>query len=639
MKRYFIILFLLPGFSLIANAQNGVVISPEFPTPGDSVIITYTPGKHLNQAPVLHFTYSNFFEMPQKMAMANKGDDWRAAFILPPYAVFATFVIDIGDEKVQPSAKRHYPVMVYNSDRERVKKSYLYEGYSLSAQEGKSPELHQHQAALYSEELKHYPDSYEAKLRLLSYKISIAPESEKANLYDEANEVIAANFYKDPGNMGLTNYTTMGYLIMGEKSRLDSLREVIKKNYPNTEAGYELRIDDIASIKDSAKMVKQLEAMLKKEDEKNRKFLVTAHNILFHYYAGKHNASKALHHLSFLHTGFTPYTPQTLKAQAEVLYKNALALDTALALAHRSLSYADTFPISLIRYFPETGYLPSFVSRAEREASIHQVNGQLNSLIALILLKQGKSSDAHKKMTSALNTSDDNETLKNAGTFFMAVKNYESAFDAYRKVAYSDPLDTLAYSLMRKTYKQWKGSEKGLEKYVVVIEGHWKAEMTKSLQKEIISKPFPDVLKGFVDLKGKPVPASLIQNKVLVLDFWATWCVPCMKAMPYMEEVYQQFRNDTDVVFMIVNSGSQNALSDAQNWWGNDKYSFPVYYNTDRSMGEKLGISLIPTTFIIDQSGQIRFKTVGFDGPVMTRKLSAQIETVKNMSNGSKEND
>ena len=169
----------------------------------------------------------------------------------------------------------------------------------------------------------------------------------------------------------------------------------------------------------------------------------------------------------------------------------------------------------------------------------------------------------------------------------------------------------------------------GISSYVREIQDHWLAEMNKQLQKEIISKPLPDVLSNYVDLKGNPLSPSLIEKKIVIMDFWATWCVPCMQAMPYMEEVYQKYKNDPNVVFMIVNSGSQNELSDAQNWFGNKKYTFPVYYNTDRTIGEKLGFNLIPATYIIDQKENIRFKTLGFEGKGMARKLTAQIEVLK----------
>lgn len=632
MKKYFVLLIL--SFAIIFNseAQENVTINPEYPKQGDSLLIVFQPKMAEVKngiIPVLEFTYSNFYELPQKMEMQRSESGWRVSFKLPPYAVFATFVINYGTDKIQPSEKRHYEVAVFDDKRQRVEKGYLYQAYSLSAQEGKSPDLNKNKASLYAKELLFHPDNYEANLNLLSYKISNADVKEKQALYEKANKIIAEKFYTDPGNMAYTNLTTMGYLIMGEKTRLDSLRDVIKKKYPISEAGYELRIDDLIAMEDTDATVKGLENMLKDENAENRSYLTNAHDFLFKYYAEKKNSSRALYHLDFLHNEFTPYTPAELKSQAEQLYNNSVALDTALSLAKRSLKYIDTFPISLIRFFPETGYLPAYVSREQRKESVKNVTGQLQSLMALILDKQGKNHEAKELMAAAINVSNDNETLKNAGSYYQENLNYESAFDAYRKVSYNDPGDTTSYQLMELNYKKWKVNMVGIEKYIKEIQDHWMHEMTKQLQKEIISKSLPNVLENYVDLKGNPLSPSLIQNKIVIMDFWATWCVPCMHAMPYMEEAYQQFKDDSNVVFMIVNSGSQNELSDAQKWWGNKKYSFPVYYNKDRTIGEKMGFNLIPATFIIDQKGNIRFKTLGFEGKGMARKLTAQIELLK----------
>ncbi|MEP7080154.1 MAG: TlpA disulfide reductase family protein [Ginsengibacter sp.] len=633
MKKYLLLGLFSLGLIVTTKGQGTVTISPEHPMPGDSVIIIYKPNisseKQGVNIPVLHFTYSNFYELPVKMEMDPSGSDWKVGIKLPPYAILATFVIDDGETTVKPSDKTHYEIVVYNKKKERVENSYLNEGYSLSAQEGRIPKLKDNQAALYKEELQHYPDNYSAKLTLLNYRISKASESEKAKLYKEANDIIAQKFYTDPGLMAYTNLTTMGYLIMGEKTRLDSLRNEIRKKFPTSEAGYELRIDDISSLKDSAKMVSGLESLLKKENAKNKKYLTGAHRILFKYYARKRNLRQTLHHLSYLSHPFTPYTPSDLKEQAEVLYNNSIALDTAMALAKRSIAYVDTFPISLIRYFPETGYLPSFVTREQRATSVKAVTGQLKSLMALILVKQGKKDKAHALMAEAEKNSTDNETLKNAGIFYTKLHDFQSAFNAYRRASYNDPVDTTSYSLMESNYQSWKGSMNGIEKYVQEIEEHWMAEMNKLLQKEIISKPLPDVLSSYVDLKGKSLSPELIRNKIVIMDFWATWCGPCMQAMPFMQQVYEKYKDDSNVVFMIVNSGSQNELSDAQGWWGNKTFSFPVYYNKDRTVGDKLGFNVIPATFVIDKKGNIRFKTIGFEGKGMTRKLTAEIELLK----------
>lgn len=631
MKRdIFLLAVFLFGVNIVC-ARQPVTITPQFPRPGDFITISYVAEAHENgNIPIIRFTYSNFFELPQKMEMAQSGSNWTVHFKLPEYAVLATFIITDGGDTIKPAVDEHFRIVVYNNDRQRVKNGRLYMGYSLGTQMGKSPDLKEKQAQLFREELLHYPDNYEAKLRLLAYEIStVHTEAQKTQLYERANRIIADKFYEMPGDMGHTNSTTMGYLIMGEKSRLDSLREVIRKEYPQTEAGYELRIDALTALDDTAKMVEGLENLLREENPDNQRFLRGAHEALFKYYVTVKNTSKTLEHLAYLRHEFTPYTPAELKSRAEFLYDKAFLLDTALDLARRSLLLVDTFPISLIRYFPETGYLPSYVSPEQRKESIPRLTGQITSLMALIQLQTGKKEQAAKLINEALAVTGDNETLGRAGIYFSKTKNYAGAFEQYRKMAYADPLDTVAYRQMQENYKRWKGNTAGIDVYDKEIKAHWQDVMTRRLEKEIINIPMPDVLAHYVNLKGTPVPGSYIRNKIVIMDFWATWCVPCMKAMPYMQEVYEQYKDDPGVVFMIVNSGAQNELSDAQNWWGNKTYSFPVFYNNDRTIGEKLGFNLIPATYIIDQHGNTRFKTIGFEGPSMTRKIAAQIEMLK----------
>ena len=199
----------------------------------------------------------------------------------------------------------------------------------------------------------------------------------------------------------------------------------------------------------------------------------------------------------------------------------------------------------------------------------------------------------------------------------------------FKKIATHDPDDTIAMQKMKSNYVAWKKDNAGLDKVVKEIEDYWAAEMTKELQKEIIRIVSPDFWSSVVDLKGNPLPANFINNKIVVVDYWATWCVPCIKEMPYLQRAYEKYKDDPNVIFMVINSGSKNELSDAQNWWGNKKFSFPVYYNNDRTVGERLGFNVIPATFIVDTKSNIRFKTVGFEGPVIERKIPAAIELLK----------
>lgn len=628
-----ILLFVL-GFGNFGYGQVKLAMTPEYPQPGSIVHIVYNPAaqgatisdtvSHID----LVFTYSNFYELPNKIPLTKKDGKWETSFKIPPYAVYATYTLVSGDQTDKLSDKRHFPIPIYNGTK-RVERGYLYESYSLPTQEGKSKDLAANKAALLKKELENYPMEYSTRLNMLLYEISLAKKKDIPALRKKAQQIVADKFYENPGKMGVLNTTTMGYLMIGEPTRLDSIRKVVLDKYPNSEAGYEMRIDKITDNANKEEMAAALLEMTKNENEENKGFLKSAHQALFKYYADKKMATEALAELKKIGLDKSPYQPETLKKQAEVLYENGIALDKSIELALKSLALADTFPASLIRFFPETGHLPSYISREARHKSELEAKGQLNVLVGLIERKRGYTEAAQYYVAKGVEYSSDQETLTRAAEYYVLNKNYEKAYDLYRQTAWAYPLDTMSFRKMQENYFLFSKDEKGLATAIENIQQHWNEEMKTELMGEIINKETPDFLSNLVDLQGKPLPKDMLKNKIVVLDFWATWCVPCMKEMPYMQIAYDKYKNNPDVVFMVINSGAKNDLADAQNWWGNKKYSFPVYYNKDRGIGEKLGFNLIPATYIIDKNNRMRFKTLGFEGPIIAQKIPAAIELLK----------
>ncbi|HEU4608070.1 MAG TPA: hypothetical protein VFS31_08175, partial [Chitinophagaceae bacterium] len=356
MNQRFALILLAGVFSLSLHGQEKLQILPLHPQRGQQITIRYnTASKDATISDTatsveMVFSYSNLYELPWTMGMKKNGLYWEASFVLPRYATYATFYVQSGSLKDQPEPGRHFEIAVYDKDK-RVRDGYLYEGYSLPAQKGRVPGLALMQAALYEKELRQHPDNYEARLRLLKFKMDTAEtEAGKAQYLKKAEAIIAAKFRENPGNMGLLNRVTMGYLIMGENSRLDSIRRIVKQNYPNTQAGYELIIGDIMNGSDTLKKITKLEELLKKENSSNSKDLADAHQELMKLYAAKKQESKALYHLKRSAQDSSPYQPETLKRQAEVLMKAGIGLDTAYLLAQQALKEADQFPAGLIRF-------------------------------------------------------------------------------------------------------------------------------------------------------------------------------------------------------------------------------------------------------------------------------------------------
>src|SRR5690606_11004646 len=164
--------------------QDKLMVIPSQPERSKKVTIRYDPTSEDATIPAdaknvdIVFTYSNMYEYAWRMPLEKRGKFWETSFVVPYYATYATFYLQSGEIKDQPAKNKHYELAVYENNK-RIQNSYLYESYSLAAQLGKVPELAEKQAQLLQKELEQYPDNYEAKLRLLNYKIAKADVKDK----------------------------------------------------------------------------------------------------------------------------------------------------------------------------------------------------------------------------------------------------------------------------------------------------------------------------------------------------------------------------------------------------------------------------------------------------------------------------
>ena len=122
------------------------------------------------------------------------------------------------------------------------------------------------------------------------------------------------------------------------------------------------------------------------------------------------------------------------------------------------------------------------------------------------------------------------------------------------------------------------------------------------------------------DFNGKEVSLSDYKGKKIFLNFWASWCPPCIAEMPEMEELYQETK-DSDLVILAVNLSE--GTSPIQKFMDSNKYNFQVLFDTDNVVASKYQIVSIPTSFFIDKEGNIAYKHIG----------SMTIEDMKNYIN------
>lgn len=111
----------------------------------------------------------------------------------------------------------------------------------------------------------------------------------------------------------------------------------------------------------------------------------------------------------------------------------------------------------------------------------------------------------------------------------------------------------------------------------------------------------------FKDINGKLLSLADCKGKVVFLNFWATWCPPCIAEMPSINRFYEQFK-DKDVVFIMVDADSD--FSKAQAFLDRKKYKLPLHAAAS-SMPKSIFNGALPTTLVFDRKGRISFQGEG----------------------------
>ena len=126
---------------------------------------------------------------------------------------------------------------------------------------------------------------------------------------------------------------------------------------------------------------------------------------------------------------------------------------------------------------------------------------------------------------------------------------------------------------------------------------------------EALDLPAPDFELG--DTVGGTWRLSELVGKVVVLNYWATWCGPCIAEMPYYQSLVDEYSDATDVVFLAISTDSDAAV--VAPFIEENGYTFHVLF--DQGSATDFRISGVPASFLIGKDGLIKYRTSGFPGP------------------------
>lgn len=313
--------------------------------------------------------------------------------------------------------------------------------------------------------------------------------------------------------------------------------------------------------------------------------------------------------------------PQILERVAQALLES-----DDKASAERALKYAKKFE-EILRALEKEG--PT--SRRNRAQLLEELDRALGRALLLQARATGNlgkieeaialASKAAEAYPSAAASREAARWHERAGKNMEAVQRYAEAF-----ALATGSERTSDRAKMAQLYRKEKSTETGLgditlEAYDrMAAELDRRAEIQRSRDPNALVKDPMDFTLTAVD--GKPLHLKSLRGKVVVMDFWATWCAPCRVQHPLYEQVKAKFKDRDDVVFVAINTDEDPSVVKPfleKAGWSNN-----VYF--EDGLSSLLRVSSIPTTIVVDKQGQIFTRMNGFVPEKFVDQLTAVIK-------------
>lgn len=298
--------------------------------------------------------------------------------------------------------------------------------------------------------------------------------------------------------------------------------------------------------------------------------------------------------------------------------------------AQRALRYskhAEELLVAMSKEPPKPG-----TEQARRVIEISWRTGQALMLEARATGTLGDVKAAAETAKRAFEAYPNAETAREKAFWLSAAGDQAGAVDALADAfTIGDPRQTDANrardrDTLGEAYRKWKGSDAGLGDIVLAAYDR-NRELINQRRLALrqydpnvqVADPMSFTLSG---PDGSKLALASLRGKVVVMDFWATWCGPCRIQHPLYDKVRDHFRGRDDVVFLFINTDEDHSM--VAPFVTEHKWNVPVWY--EDGLAVKLQVANIPTTLIFNPQGELVSRMVGFDPQRFVVTLTSRID-------------
>ncbi|SKB39458.1 Peroxiredoxin [Sphingobacterium nematocida] len=435
-------------------------------------------------------------------------------------------------------------------------------------------------------------------LLLLSWS-GYAQENELGNqkleaLKNEKDKSIRVKKIKELENGSADDLQVLIQYYEKDKANKEQIGEKLRNKYPESFPAQMSRMQLFLPLSEPTDVEALVQKMMKDYPDIN---LDLEKNLAALNYAEVPDVEKAMQYINLMQDPV--YQVYGLSLMLELI--DPLDSEMALSLATKELPKVlqlkgQTQPSAALKIDPRSAYREFITAYAK------------------LLFKAGRYEEAYPYTREAYDAMEgrDDLTLIENYAFLSGLKGqYKESLPVLSDAIKGGKYDKEYIELVKKGYSSLNPG-KDADAYIAELRQVFVDKIKGEVAKLLVKEQAPDF--RVTDVNGKGVSLTDFKGKTIVLDFWATWCGPCVASFPAMQLAVDRFADDQTVEFLFIHTWENVAdpLTDAKNFLSKRNYNFDLYMDVKDPVTKvppavtAFGVTGIPAKFVIDPQGNIR---------------------------------
>lgn len=660
-KQIISILFAIITVSVFAqNTRGGVSFSTQYIISGSTVSIKYcsdsTILKGENNIKGVVYFWQNYSWRATDLMLDKKGNEWSAEVKVPDDAALIACKFYAGTKKDTGPSESDYVQFIVKPGNQPTPSSYIGWGLlrGVSTQEYSIPGYVTDSAHYigndvirywYNQELRHSPLEFTKVYYYAAKTLAIIqPNVVNPAIAQSVNEVIKADSLGQLSEEDLMKCIETVRRYLKNDSLANKLEARALAKYPDGILARDIELYRLFRVADADQKEKELALFLKRFPTSKFENIHTENSWLYngkifqsviYTQIMKHNNYELL--TQYLHDSPYEMLATYFWHIVQIPYKNKLMT------ADKLRPYAD---LIINEIFSRPQRIDQMVYSPIEWKEKNYADRKDALLAYAKILEETGSSDQAMKWLTIIEPYFENKSSEFSDFYISMLPNYgqsDKILALVKAGVHENAASPQMLDILKEDYVAKKGSDTGFESYVNSLknQSEIKAEH-EELRKAIIKKPIK--LFKIEKLNGGFVDMANMKGKIIVLDFWATWCAPCKAAMPGMQMVVNKYKDDKDVVFFFVSTMESDPKykEKIRDFMKEKNYNFEVLLDGTKNgkqpndevykiYSKTFEFSGIPQKMIIDGDGYLRWRSTGYGGrpSALADEISYIVEFIK----------